>query len=87
MLFHSGDLPVAGGVDGEGAGVAVALQGFRGGETKSHWGLVPLTQGLSLCLGGRLGRQRLCLPPHWPGGDGGRCMVLPCFPAQVLVEK
>lgn len=67
MVFHSGDLPVAGGVDGKDGGGVVALQGFRRGETESSVGLVPLTQGVSLCLGGHLGRQKLCPLPRWQG--------------------
>lgn len=39
MLFHSGDLPVAGGVGGEGGGGVVALQGFCKGETASSLGV------------------------------------------------
>lgn len=38
MLFHNGDLPVAGGTgDGKGGGVVVALQGFQRGETSPPW--------------------------------------------------
>lgn len=65
MLFHSGDVPVVGGVDGKGDRVVVALQAFHRGETESSLGLVLLTGEVSPCLGGHLGQQKLCPLPRW----------------------
>jgi len=73
VLFHSGDLPVGGGVGGKGGRVVVALQRFRRVEIESSLGWVPLTRR---CHG-----QRLWPPLHWwwlPARGAAPAALLPC---------
>lgn len=77
---------MAGDVDGKDGVVAVALHSFSGGDTETALGLVPLARGCHCAW--RPPRLAVALPPaSLAGSDSGWHILLPCFPAQVLVQK
>lgn len=88
-VFSQWGWPVAGGIDGKGGVLSVVLQGFSGVTLSLPWAGC-LWQGAVTVLW-RAPRLAVALPPaSLAGSDSGwhiLLFLLPCFPAQVLVQK